>query len=905
MHEESHAPLDEQPVISEEARELLGRRVGNFVISHVLGQGGMGTVFAAEHPALGRQVAIKFLSRSLASVPEMTTRFLDEARVAAGLRHPNVVEILDFGELDKRPYYVMEMLEGEDLAAIMTARQRFDATEVGAYLAQIGAALDAAHAHGVIHRDLKPANVFVLKGESLQTKLLDFGIAKLTDARLAASRTRSGQVMGTPSHMAPEQAMGAVRDICAQTDFYSLGVIMYEMLTGRPMYVHESTMVVMMMHIRDPFEPIRSIAPEVPEGVAQAVEWCLAKLPAQRPGSARELVEAFQTALMNSTTVNVAALLPGVGPSNDGRQLPPRAADGPPAQEPAAAPAPHPHAHDATLASATAVVPEPPSAVARDAAQATLTAPKVVSEAERRAETVFSQADRAKLDRLIVRMQGQGDFPAFMKNVTEISRKANAASELSAAQLAEAILKDYALTAKLLRVVNSSHYERLGKKVCTVSRAVVVLGFEKVRSIALTIALHNKASKGKVQDLGELSVQALISGEIARKLAPQLGLADPEEAQICAMFRNVGQQLVVHYLPGDYEKIRAVMRTTGVSLDAASSQVLGISLRKLGIGVARRWQMSEQLVNSMLAPLTTKPMSHDDKLCVLSAFSGDMCDLVATTPAPEISRAWAQLVTRYAVTLPIPTSALPGLLGAVQKSFTDRYALLLNLNPADSEFCRRASAVSGREPDGSEPKPLEQTAAPSSSRHTAAGDAALEAGQLERQLDEIEASLLVPHHAEGVLRWALEAFAKSFGLHRALVLVPASERGMLKVLSGWGEDAKLLEEELRIPMGSARAGDLFSIAHRTAKDTVVEDAFSAANVNRIPRVYYESIGSRSFVLYPCGNDRLLFADADTPAALPRADCTAQMARLRQIVGRSECSHVQSGRIKDVVPRRRL
>src|SRR5258708_2621125 len=255
----------------------------------MLGQGGMGAVVQAEHPAIGKKVAIKFLSRTLMATPDMAARFLEEARTAASLRHPNIVDIHDFGEFNDRPYYVMEFLNGMDLAASMKQKGRFPVDQVAAHLSQIGEALDLAHGRGVIHRDLKPANVFVLAGSPLRVKLLDFGIAKSMVADGRQSRTQSGQILGTPSHMAPEQVLGDVNEIGPRTDLYALGAILYEMLTGRPVFTHPSAMMLMMMHVRDPFAPIREVAPEVPDNVARAVERCLAKSPRERPASAGEV----------------------------------------------------------------------------------------------------------------------------------------------------------------------------------------------------------------------------------------------------------------------------------------------------------------------------------------------------------------------------------------------------------------------------------------------------------------------------------------------------------------------------------------------------------------------------------------------------------------------------------------
>lgn len=233
---------------------LIGAHVGNYVIERRLAQGGMGAVFVAYHPALGRHVAVKFLEPALNVHPASAQRFLEEARVTARLRHPNIVDIFDFGNLAGRGYYVMELLEGHDLGRVMREHGRFSPASVVPYVEQICAALAAAHAAGIVHRDLKPANVFVVNGESTRVKLMDFGVAKLV-APGATSRTRHGEILGTPTHMAPEQALGHADEITPRTDVYALGAILYEMLSGAPVFQHESEVMLMIMHVSAPVPP--------------------------------------------------------------------------------------------------------------------------------------------------------------------------------------------------------------------------------------------------------------------------------------------------------------------------------------------------------------------------------------------------------------------------------------------------------------------------------------------------------------------------------------------------------------------------------------------------------------------------------------------------------------------------
>ena len=166
---------------------LVGEKVGNYVITSLIGRGGMGEVYLAQHPEIGRKVAIKVVAPELLTTEHLAARFLAEARAVARIGHPNVVDIYDFGRLQSgRLYYVMELLKGRELRKVLQDRGKFSAAEVLPYLTQISAGLQAAHERGVIHRDLKPENVFVLDVKPLTIKLLDFGIAKLLETRAAA-----------------------------------------------------------------------------------------------------------------------------------------------------------------------------------------------------------------------------------------------------------------------------------------------------------------------------------------------------------------------------------------------------------------------------------------------------------------------------------------------------------------------------------------------------------------------------------------------------------------------------------------------------------------------------------------------------------------------------------------------
>jgi eukaryotic-like serine/threonine-protein kinase len=275
---------------------LTNETIGNYRVVQQLGEGGMGVVCLAQHPIIGRKVAIKLLHPVLSSHPEVVTRFFNEARAIHTIAHENVVEILDFGQTEGgQPYFIMEFLEGEPLSDAV-ARGPMDPARVGLIADQMCRALSAAHAKGIVHRDLKPQNVQLVTRPNgdLQVKVLDFGVAKILAPLESAQspKTRTGSLMGTPLYMSPEQCRGA-GTVDARADIYSLGVMLFEMLAGRPPFMAEGVGELFTKHMFEPPPPLTDHAPNVPRHLAAAVMKALAKEPNDRLQSMDELRDAL------------------------------------------------------------------------------------------------------------------------------------------------------------------------------------------------------------------------------------------------------------------------------------------------------------------------------------------------------------------------------------------------------------------------------------------------------------------------------------------------------------------------------------------------------------------------------------------------------------------------------------
>jgi serine/threonine-protein kinase len=271
---------------------VIGSTAGSYRIIDVLSVGGMGTVYRAEHTLIGRLAAVKVLNPAMSVSTDIIERFFNEARATTLIKHPGIVEVYDFGYLESgNAYLVMEFLEGRTLDKRNKARGPIAAAEAAALLRAVCGPLAAAHAKGIVHRDLKPDNIFLVPdaesplGE--RPKLLDFGIAKLTDIGLAGTATKTGSLMGTPTYMSPEQCRGT-GDVDHRADIYSLGCIFFELVTGRPPFIERGAGELIASHLFvDPEPPSRfaSVSPHA----EQLILAMISKQAAQRPQSAYDL----------------------------------------------------------------------------------------------------------------------------------------------------------------------------------------------------------------------------------------------------------------------------------------------------------------------------------------------------------------------------------------------------------------------------------------------------------------------------------------------------------------------------------------------------------------------------------------------------------------------------------------
>jgi len=275
--------------------EILGRRllegnnikqVGKYKLVGELGRGGMALVFEGLHPTLNSSVAIKMLSHELVYDEEFATRFREESKILAGLQHENIVQVIDSEEAYATYFIVMEKIVGTELSRMIDTRGVIPFEETRSVLAQLAEALDYAHTHGIVHRDVKPSNVIV--EHNGRVKLMDFGIAKTR----AEADQEDEDIVGTAEYMSPEQALGRKMD--GRADLYSLGIMAYEMLTGRLPFDSPDPYEILRKHVREPVPSPKQANPKIPDDLAEVVRKACLKKPEERWQRGREITQFLQ-----------------------------------------------------------------------------------------------------------------------------------------------------------------------------------------------------------------------------------------------------------------------------------------------------------------------------------------------------------------------------------------------------------------------------------------------------------------------------------------------------------------------------------------------------------------------------------------------------------------------------------
>jgi putative nucleotidyltransferase with HDIG domain len=520
---------------------IIDSQIGNYRVTAEIGRGAMGHVYAAEHVLMGRRAAVKVIRDELAMRPDIVKRFINEAKTIHAIGHPNIVDVTDVGVLGTRHYIVMELLEGETLQQRLQRSYRLTIESAVHITLQIASALGAAHELHVVHRDLKPDNVFLTARGSNDdfVKVLDFGVAKLAfDETASASSSTPGMIVGTPQYMSPEQCMGA-KSLDHRSDIYSLGIVLYRMLTGRLPYAPEDNdnfMRCLIAHINEAPQPPRTLVPELPGHLESVVLRALAKKPEDRFASMSDFARAL--APIADISSAIATVI-----SQEQRSF------------------------DSELAS------------------------KIVPDNDQ------PQRMAGKLARIVMACVQSGtlrlpSLPAATVQGLELLRKPDCAVP----KLAEVLGRDPIIAPQILRQANSA--ARAGaNRARSLEQAIARIGNRALSALLVELSARQlfdsrtPAIRRAFRDLWDHSVAVAV---VARGLAIERRYPDPQIAYLAGLLHDVGKPVTAAVLL-EGERVAPRAHQHWFAADSWLSLVSECH-REVGFAMARAWQLPDEVL---------------------------------------------------------------------------------------------------------------------------------------------------------------------------------------------------------------------------------------------------------------------------------------------------------------------
>ena len=512
-----------------------------------------------------------------------------------------------------------------------------------------------------------------------------------------------------------------------------------------------------------------------------------------------------------------------------------------------------------------------------------------------------ADARQSTIDFLLRRMRHKSDFPALSESVSTINKIAGSDKE-TISNLSNSILKDFSLTNKILRLVNSVYYRQAGGgSISTISRAVLVLGFDAVRNIAITVMLfEHLQNKNNANQLKEDFLRANLAAILAKDIGEQSSVRDVEQVFICSMFHNLGRLLSQFYFPDESDEIKRTMEQRPCTEDVAAVQVLGLTFEDLGIGIARTWGFPNLIVNSMRklpAGNVRKANTAEDRMRILAGFSNELCALISDIEPEQRDKALRKVAARFGDTVPLGEQALRD---TMEKSFQEiaQFAGIIGINLKKSNFGRQLQrwGVQSGAPETSESAQSGVTPRAESNTETSATvlSAAVPAGAPGSPLDadggdgegavtevgnsevilmagiqDISNTLVEDFKLNDVLRIILETMYRAKGFKRVILCVRDARANTMLGRFGFGPDAPEMARCFNFSL--AFTPDIFHAALSKGVDILISDTNDPKIAARIPPWYRKGVNAGTFVIFPLtirnNPVAMIYADCDRPGEI--------------------------------------
>jgi len=759
------------------------KSIDRFKVIDLLGSGTQGKVYRCKDPKLQREVAIKLLHTPLLKKGPDGNELLHEAQAMSQVHHQNVVSVFDAGDHQGRPYVVFERIEGRDLGNII----KRDPPNLSGALNILQGVLEGmaqAHDQDIVHRDLKPANIILTP--TGVPKITDFGIA----AMLRDQPVRAEQLVGTPRYMAPEYIRQG--KVMKQTDVFALGLVGYELLTGRPAYEGNNVHQLLQDIISKPIKPLDQTLPDIDQRLQKIVERAVEKDPFLRFADAREMLDALLEFLNASSGTEPAA-----------------------------------NSH-------------------------------------------------STVQFLLRRIRLKSDFPALAQSISTLNQLS--VSEIQdTSQLANIIVKDYGLTNKILKVVNSAYYAAFSGTIGTISRAIVILGVNGVRAIAASLALLEHFGKQPgMEHLRDILSESLYSALCAREISQQVDHTIGEEALLGTMLRRLGGILVAYYLPDEEKEIRRLVDQGEMQSHLAELQVLGTTYEHIARVVAKEWNFPIEIRQCIRTLKEIPKKQTDDKnqrLQMLANLSDDATQILRGPKNAASKKKLERMLGSYAGALGVETQSLIQSIGSAKNeyrafkvNFADDKAKQKFLDTIDHAATSSADTVNieTQRADSTEEVTVNIS---NTGQITTRVSGGLDREQLLSEgLQEVTRMLVSEHQTRELVNLVLEILYRGMRFSRVIAGIWNGKTKSIVGVAGLGNDAEKLAASFRLRVGGTP--NLFSLSLIQNSDVYIKDATQPNVVEKIPDWVLQHGNPGSFFLLPMRADNntlgLIYAEYELP-----------------------------------------
>ncbi len=760
----------------------MARKIGRFNIIRELGKGTQGVVHLAIDPVLQRHVAIKSLHvANLSNAVDTKDLLLKEARTISKMEHPNIVSIYEAGEDEQHnPYLVFEYVRGQLLSDMMKHKGMMTIKNTLEFLKPAIEAISHADQQNIIHCDLKPANILI--NDDISPKIMDFGIARV----LSEQKSKTDGFFGTPRYMPPEYIRE--QTITASNDSYALGIILYEMLTGKSVYSGRDIKQIINKVLHESLAPPSRFNSDIDAQFESII--------------LKAIDKNLDNRYHSSTELNAAI--------------------------------------DAYLEAHGTIVIQP------------------------------SKQQDAAVEFLLRRMKRKKDFPALTESLFKINKLVDE-DEKDFDELAGAIVEDFALTSKILKIVNSAYYRRSGGEVKTISRAVMMLGFDAIRSIAVSLILIDHLhDKSQAKQLRDRVVSCLYSGVFAKNLADKSKIKNKEEAFLSGIFHNLGKLLGIFYFNEESLEIEQLVEKENISEENAATQVLGVSYHQLGIAIAKEWGLPSYIVNT-INPYNTKVnskrmhLNNEEKIHAVSSLSNELTGLIEDNNNSEDWRKKSvNLWRQYTPQLNLKDKDLVSLADQAKEDLIDLNSIL-NINMSKSSIIQGLGIDEAKTEDTHTKLTDENTIVLNSKQNVSDGQVIvinpgeqtqdMEVEQtiddpetiLKDGIDDISAMLTEDYSVTDIFRLCLEVMHRAFKFDHAVVCMVNNKKNIMEGKFGHGINNAILSQ---FQFSLKYKADVFHLALDKGMDIFISDTTDAKIIKKIPAWYRQIIEAESFIIMP-------------------------------------------------------